>query len=247
MVNQFHLSAKEQIRLPNNHWFFGRRNCKVHLKKKPMVLKHRVMSHDWHAFSNQWFRGISSCLTTCVFQTNGFKASPRVSQLVFVFKPMVLSHHVESHKFRLWKNQWLMSAREWAREIQPMVLRRLVESHQFRLPKNQWLMYGFSVSPGNRLLKPMALRHRVESHESLPMVLMRFCPAAVSPGIVSRWDIKMAIKKRLPKNQWLISRRLIWLADRCKKWSINCICRAKEPIRLPKNQWLIGRRNCKVH
>ena len=30
MVNTLHLSAKEQIRLPNKHWFFGRRNCKVH-------------------------------------------------------------------------------------------------------------------------------------------------------------------------------------------------------------------------
>jgi hypothetical protein len=72
MVNKLHLSGKEQIRLPNNHWFFGRRNCKVHFKKtngfkasrhvsrlacvfKPMVLRHLVLSHNWRSSSNQWF------------------------------------------------------------------------------------------------------------------------------------------------------------------------------------------------
>ena len=100
-----------------------------------MVLKHRVMSHDWHAFSNQWFQGISSCLTTCVFQTNGFKASPRVSHLVFVFKPMVLSHHVESHN---WHSMMLISMMLismmliWIMSISNPVVTR----HQIRPPNH---------------------------------------------------------------------------------------------------------------
>ena len=83
-------------------------------------------------FQTNGFKAIPSCLTTCVrLQTNGFKASRPVSQLVLVFKPMVLSHHVESHKFRLPKNQWLMygfAVSPGNRFLKPMVLRHLVES-----------------------------------------------------------------------------------------------------------------------
>ena len=82
------------------------------------------------------------------------------------------------------------------------------------------------------------------------MVLRRSWPAAVSPGIVSRLDIKMAIKNRRPKNQWLMSRRFVSFADGSKKLTkiVNKLdLPAKEQIRLPINHWLIGRRNCKVH
>ena len=53
MVTNLHLSGKERIHLPKNQWLIGRRNCKCFVST-PMVFKHRVMSHDWHAFSNQW-------------------------------------------------------------------------------------------------------------------------------------------------------------------------------------------------
>jgi len=60
----------------------------------------------------------------------------------------------------------------------------------------------------------------------------------------------MAIKNRLPKNQWLMSRRFVSLADGSKNLTkmVNKLhLSAKEQIRLPINHWFFGRRNCKVH
>ena len=68
------------------------------------------------------------------FQTNGFKASRLVSQLAIDLKPMVLRRLVQSHEFRLQKNQWLMlcfAVSLLNRFLKPMVLRPLVASHNW--------------------------------------------------------------------------------------------------------------------
>ena len=100
------------------------------------------------------FSSIASCLTTGMrFQTNGFKASRLVSQPAIVLKPMVLRRLVQSHEFRLQKNQWLM----WCfavsllnRFLKPMVLRSSVASS--------------GVSQLVFVLQPMVLRPLVASH-----------------------------------------------------------------------------------
>ena len=149
LVNKLHLSAKEHIRLPINHWLIGRRNCKVHLKKK------------------RCFSSIASCLTTGMrFQTNGFKASRLVSQLACVFKPMVLRPLVASHnwhaRLRLWKNQWLM----WCfavsllnRFLKPMVLRPLVASHNWHARLSLIDTMAFLTTNGFKASDPSAQSH----------------------------------------------------------------------------------------
>ena len=74
MVNKLHLSGKEQIRLPNNHWFFGRRNCKVHFKKTNGFKASCAVSHA---------RGKRRTQRVHVLKTHGFKACCRVSQLAY--------------------------------------------------------------------------------------------------------------------------------------------------------------------
>ena len=100
------------------------------------------------------FSSIASCLTTGMhFQTNGFKASRLVSQPAIVLKPMVLRHLVQSHKFRLQKNQWLMwcfAVSRLNRFLKPMVLRSSVASS--------------GVSQLVFVLQPMVLRPLVADH-----------------------------------------------------------------------------------
>ena len=115
-----------------------------------------------------------------------------------------------------------------------------------RVATNGFKAFSLSaaVSPGSRFLKPMVLRHLAEP-----------------PGETPKWQcfktngfkasVRLArLRIRLPKNQWLISRRFVSLADGSKKLSkmVNKLhLSAKEQIRLPNNHWFFGRRNCKVH
>ena len=114
-------------------------------------------------FQTDGFKAL--CQTICVFQTYGFKAYCCVSQLVFVFKPMVLRLFRCVSQLDFFQTNGFKASRCVSQLVfvfQPMVLRHLVESHNWhvrlRLQKNQWLMWCFSVSLGNRFLKPMVLR-----------------------------------------------------------------------------------------
>ena len=84
-----------------------------------------------------------------------------------------------------------------------------------------------SVSRAGHVLKPMVLRHQIR--------LMTRDIKMFNRGIAPQRDTKMATKKRRPKNQWLMSRRIVSFADgliflmqMCNK----CYLSGKEQIRL---------------
>ena len=84
----------------------------------------------------------------------------------------------------------------------------------------------------------MVLRHQIRP--------TRWDIKMFNRGIAPQRDTKMATKKRRPKNQWLMSRRIVSFADgliflmqMCNK----CHLSGKEQIRLWINHWFFGRRN----
>ena len=68
----------------------------------------QCMATAWHCMGNAW-QLHGQCMTTADrLKANGFKTFPPSLTRLDETKPMVLRRLVESHAFRLQKNQWLM-------------------------------------------------------------------------------------------------------------------------------------------